>query len=87
MVFSEEFADLLASMAISYEKDAEAQGKRHMGGAFLNGYQTAVFHILKQLDQTPQVAYILPEYLTDILTGFDILARRSGVQPNRKIDI
>lgn len=87
MDFSEEFADLLMNMAVSYEKDAEAQDKKHMGGAFLNGYQTAVYHILQQLEQTPQVRYMLPEYLKDLMKGFDILARCGGVQPNLKMDI
>lgn len=85
--FSEEFAELLTRMAISYEKDAEAQGQRHMGGAFLNGYQTAVFHILQQLNQTPQVEYMLLEYLTDLMKAFVILAHRGGVQPNLNITI
>lgn len=45
MDFTEEFADLLTNMAISYDKDAQVQEKKCMGGAFLNGYQTAVFHV------------------------------------------
>lgn len=87
MDFSELFADQLTSMAVAYEKDAEAQGKKHMGGAFLNGYQTAIYHMLQQLEQTPQVAYMLHQYLNDLMKGFDIMARRAGVQPNLKIDI
>ncbi|WP_290393387.1 hypothetical protein [uncultured Duncaniella sp.] len=87
MDFSEEFADLLMDLAVSYEKDAKAQGLKHMCGAFLNGYQTAVYHILQQLEQTPQVRYMLPKYLKDLMKGFDILAQRGGVQPNPKMEV
>lgn len=82
MDFSEEFADLLTSMAVSYQQDAEAQGKKQMGGAFLNGYQTAVYHILSQIQADQSTIYRLPGYLSDMMKAFDLMAKRGGVQPS-----
>jgi len=85
MDFAEEFADLLTNMAISYDKDAQAQGKKYMGGAFLNGYQTAVFHIYQQLNANPGTIFTLPEHLKQLLSAFVELDRRGGVQPAIKV--
>lgn len=81
MDLAEEFADLFTNMAISYDKDAQAQGKKYMGGAFLNGYQTAVLHIYQQLNENPGTIFTLPEHLKQLLLAFDEMARRGGVQP------
>lgn len=84
---SEEYADLLTRMALSYEADAEHQGKKHMGGAFLNGYQTALYHLQEYMKQKPDfVRGMLPQYLDDMMAAFDELARRGGVQPSIKIE-
>lgn len=87
MDFTEEFADLLARMAVSYELDATAQGKKHMGGAFLNGYQTAVYHIFSQLQSNPGIVLNLSEYLQQLMSAFDLMAIRGGVQPSIKMEI
>lgn len=86
MDFSEEFADMLTNMAISYEKNFIAQDKKHVGGAFLNGYQTAVYHILSQIQQNPATLGRLQWYLSDMMKAFDLMTHRGGVQPSIKIE-